>query len=91
MFCLVWTEVSKRLDCLLVSLQWSVEKEAPKYKSQPPLSFGLLLNPELATSVLERGPPADSPKVFFPVSLSCVSVDNIARMIKKKKHVCNGV
>lgn len=53
---------------LLVSLQWSVENEAPKYKSQPPLSFGLLLNPELSTSVLERGPPADSPKVF-PTSL----------------------
>lgn len=73
------TEVLKQLDCLLVSLQWSVENEAPKYKSQPPLSFGLLLNPELSTSVLERGPPADSPKVFptFPLSsvyyCSCAS------------------
>lgn len=52
-----------------VSLQWSVESEAPKYKAQPPLSFGLLLRPELAASVLERGPPADSPKVMSPVSL----------------------
>lgn len=42
--------------------EWCVEHEAPKHKSQPPLSFGLLLRPELATSVLERGPPADSPK-----------------------------
>uniref|UniRef100_A0A3Q1HD25 Nucleolar protein 6 n=1 Tax=Anabas testudineus TaxID=64144 RepID=A0A3Q1HD25_ANATE len=42
--------------------EWSVESEAPKYKAQPPLSFGLLLRPELAASVLERGPPADSPK-----------------------------
>ncbi|CAG5922329.1 unnamed protein product [Menidia menidia] len=41
---------------------WSVESEAPKYKAQPPLSFGVLLRPELASSVLERGPPADSPK-----------------------------
>lgn len=57
---------------LLVSLQWSVENEAPKYKSQAPLSFGLLLNPELATSVLERGPPADTPKVFPTFSFSPV-------------------
>lgn len=42
--------------------EWSVQNEAPKYKDQPPLSFGLLLKPELAASVLERGPPADSPK-----------------------------
>ncbi|XP_017283451.1 nucleolar protein 6 isoform X2 [Kryptolebias marmoratus] len=43
-------------------LEWSVESEAPKYKAHPPLSFGLLLKPELAASVLERGPPADNPK-----------------------------
>ncbi|XP_034025956.1 nucleolar protein 6 [Thalassophryne amazonica] len=42
--------------------EWSVESDAPKHKTQPPLCFGLLLNPELAASVLERGPPADSPK-----------------------------
>uniref|UniRef100_A0A665T5Y7 Nucleolar protein 6 n=1 Tax=Echeneis naucrates TaxID=173247 RepID=A0A665T5Y7_ECHNA len=42
--------------------EWSVDSEAPKHKAQPPLSFGLLLRPELAISVLERGPPADSPK-----------------------------
>uniref|UniRef100_A0A1A8LS99 Nucleolar protein 6 n=3 Tax=Nothobranchius TaxID=28779 RepID=A0A1A8LS99_9TELE len=42
---------------------WSVESEAPKYKTQPPLSFGLLLNPEISAAVLERGPPADSSKV----------------------------
>ncbi|XP_037536415.1 nucleolar protein 6 [Nematolebias whitei] len=43
-------------------LEWSVESEAPKYKAHPPLSFGLLLRPELSSSVLERGPPADNPK-----------------------------
>uniref|UniRef100_A0A8D3E2S2 Nucleolar protein 6 n=1 Tax=Scophthalmus maximus TaxID=52904 RepID=A0A8D3E2S2_SCOMX len=42
--------------------EWSVESEAPKHKAQPPLAFGLLLRQELAASVLERGPPADSPK-----------------------------
>lgn len=52
--------------------QWSVESEAPKHKTQLPLSFGLLLRPELTASVLERGPPADSPKVTSPVSLRCV-------------------
>ena len=45
--------------------QWSVESEAPKYKAQPPLSFGLLLRPELAATVLERGPPADSPQFIY--------------------------
>lgn len=45
------------------SLQWPVESEPPKYKAHPPLSFGLLLRPELSASVLERGPPADNPKV----------------------------
>uniref|UniRef100_A0A3Q3VZY5 Nucleolar protein 6 n=1 Tax=Mola mola TaxID=94237 RepID=A0A3Q3VZY5_MOLML len=58
--------LGKRIHLLTHSLipdpEWSVENEAPKYKSQPPLSFGLLLNPELAVSVLERGPSADSPK-----------------------------
>ncbi|XP_061762246.1 nucleolar protein 6 [Nerophis ophidion] len=42
--------------------EWSLESEPPKFKAQPPLSFGFLLQSEQATSVLERGPPADSPK-----------------------------
>ncbi|KAG7264330.1 hypothetical protein CRUP_009952 [Coryphaenoides rupestris] len=42
--------------------EWSLEAEPPKHKAQPPLSFGLILRPEHAASVLERGPPADSPK-----------------------------
>ncbi|XP_042176280.1 nucleolar protein 6-like [Oncorhynchus tshawytscha] len=42
--------------------EWPVESDAPKHNAQPPLSFGLLLNPEQTASVLERGPPADSPK-----------------------------
>ncbi|KAM8865782.1 nucleolar protein 6 [Synchiropus picturatus] len=42
--------------------EWSVESEPPKHKAQPPLSFGLLLRQEMSTSVLERGPPANSPK-----------------------------
>ncbi|XP_008286956.1 nucleolar protein 6 [Stegastes partitus] len=58
--------LDQRIHLLTHSLspdpEWSVECEAPKYKAQPPLSFGLLLRPELAASVLERGPPADSPK-----------------------------
>ncbi|XP_032434833.1 LOW QUALITY PROTEIN: nucleolar protein 6 [Xiphophorus hellerii] len=58
--------LNQRIRLLTHSLspdpEWSVERETPKYKAQPPLSFGLLLNPELAASVLEKGPPADSPK-----------------------------
>lgn len=57
--------LGQRIHLLTHSLspdpEWSVKSEAPKYKAQPPISFGLLLRPELAASVLERGPPADSP------------------------------
>lgn len=58
--------LGQRIHLLTHSLspdpEWSVESEAPKHKAQPPLSFGLLLNPEHCASVLERGPPANSPK-----------------------------
>uniref|UniRef100_A0A8C9XK30 Nucleolar protein 6 n=1 Tax=Sander lucioperca TaxID=283035 RepID=A0A8C9XK30_SANLU len=58
--------LGQRIHLLTHSLspdpEWSVESEAPKHKAQPPLSFGVLLMPELAASALERGPPADSPK-----------------------------
>ncbi|XP_034548589.1 nucleolar protein 6 [Notolabrus celidotus] len=58
--------LGQRIHLLTHSLspdpEWSVESEAPKHKAQPPLSFGLLLRPDLAVSVLERGPPADNPK-----------------------------
>nr|XP_057926598.1 nucleolar protein 6 [Doryrhamphus excisus] len=58
--------LGQRISLLTHSLspepEWSLESDPPKHKSQPPLSFGLLFQPELATSVLERGPPADSPK-----------------------------
>ncbi|XP_070820091.1 nucleolar protein 6 [Chaetodon trifascialis] len=58
--------LGQRIHLLTHSLspepEWSVESEAPKHKAHPPLSFSLLLRPELAASVLERGPPADSPK-----------------------------
>ncbi|XP_076854204.1 nucleolar protein 6 [Brachyhypopomus gauderio] len=42
--------------------EWPVCSEPPKHKDQPPLAIGLLLNLEHALSVLERGPPADSPE-----------------------------
>uniref|UniRef100_A0A671YCG0 Nucleolar protein 6 n=1 Tax=Sparus aurata TaxID=8175 RepID=A0A671YCG0_SPAAU len=54
--------LGERIHLLTHSLSPEPESDAPKHKAQPPLSFGLLLNPELATSVLERGPSADSPK-----------------------------
>uniref|UniRef100_A0A8C3ASE6 Nucleolar protein 6 n=1 Tax=Cyclopterus lumpus TaxID=8103 RepID=A0A8C3ASE6_CYCLU len=57
--------LGQRIHLLTHSLspdpEWSVESEAPKHRAQPPLAFGLLLSPELAASVLERGPAADSP------------------------------
>ncbi|XP_056275390.1 nucleolar protein 6-like [Pseudoliparis swirei] len=58
--------LGQRIHLLTHSLspdpEWSVESEAPKHKDQPPLAFGLRFNPELAFSVLERGPAAESPK-----------------------------
>ncbi|XP_062874179.1 nucleolar protein 6 isoform X2 [Trichomycterus rosablanca] len=47
---------------LLPDPEWSVYCEPPKHKDLPPVSLGLLLNHERALSVLERGPPADSPQ-----------------------------
>uniref|UniRef100_A0A4W5P9S1 Nucleolar protein 6 n=1 Tax=Hucho hucho TaxID=62062 RepID=A0A4W5P9S1_9TELE len=54
--------LGQRVRLLTHSLTPDPESDAPKHNAQPPLSFGLLLNPEQAASVLERGPPADSPK-----------------------------
>uniref|UniRef100_W5KKI6 Nucleolar protein 6 n=1 Tax=Astyanax mexicanus TaxID=7994 RepID=W5KKI6_ASTMX len=58
--------LGQRIRLLVHSLpkdpEWSVYSEPPKHKDQPPLSFGMLLNPEQCFSVLERGPPADSPE-----------------------------
>ncbi|XP_048851490.1 nucleolar protein 6 isoform X2 [Brienomyrus brachyistius] len=56
--------LGKRVHLLTHALcpepEWSVVTEPPKHKDLGSLSFGLLLNPELSASVLERGPPADS-------------------------------
>uniref|UniRef100_A0A8D0GV09 Nucleolar protein 6 n=1 Tax=Sphenodon punctatus TaxID=8508 RepID=A0A8D0GV09_SPHPU len=43
--------------------QWAISMEPPKHKDAPGgLSFGLLLSPDFATSVLEKGPEADKPE-----------------------------
>ncbi|XP_012671410.2 nucleolar protein 6 [Clupea harengus] len=47
---------------LAPDLEWPVTSEPPKHKDQPPLSFGLLLKSDHLASVLEKGPPADSPQ-----------------------------
>ncbi|KAL2091865.1 hypothetical protein ACEWY4_011663 [Coilia grayii] len=58
--------LGERIHLLVHSLppspEWPVTSEPLKHKEQPPLSFGLLLNPEHLASALEKGPPADSPK-----------------------------
>ncbi|XP_041957750.1 nucleolar protein 6 [Alosa sapidissima] len=58
--------LGERIHVLAHSLpsdpEWPVTSEPPKHKDQPPLSFGLLLNPDHLVSVLEKGPAADSPK-----------------------------
>ncbi|KAK2911723.1 hypothetical protein QQF64_027542 [Cirrhinus molitorella] len=58
--------LGERIHLLVHSLpqdpEWPVGSAPPKHKDQPPITIGLLLNFERAYSVLERGPPADSPK-----------------------------
>uniref|UniRef100_UPI00398EAFAB nucleolar protein 6 n=1 Tax=Pristiophorus japonicus TaxID=55135 RepID=UPI00398EAFAB len=47
---------------LLQTSEWPINADPPKHKDARHLSFGLLLNPEFSTNVLEKGPPADSPE-----------------------------
>uniref|UniRef100_A0A8C3SKV5 Nucleolar protein 6 n=1 Tax=Chelydra serpentina TaxID=8475 RepID=A0A8C3SKV5_CHESE len=42
--------------------QWPISAEPPKHKDAGHLSFGLLLTPAFAASILERGPEADRPE-----------------------------
>ncbi|XP_067386974.1 nucleolar protein 6 isoform X2 [Emydura macquarii macquarii] len=42
--------------------QWPICAEPPKHKDAGHLSFGLLLTPEFAASILEKGPEADRPE-----------------------------
>ncbi|XP_048360666.1 nucleolar protein 6 [Sphaerodactylus townsendi] len=41
---------------------WPIDADPPKHKDSGSLSFGLLLSPDFATSVLEKGPEADRPE-----------------------------
>lgn len=43
--------------------QWDITSDPPDYESSEPAQVGLLLNPEFAFSVLDKGPPAESPEV----------------------------
>nr|XP_042706651.1 nucleolar protein 6 isoform X3 [Chrysemys picta bellii] len=42
--------------------QWPISAEPPKHRDAGHLSFGLLLTPEFAASILEKGPEADRPE-----------------------------
>eukprot|EP00058_Branchiostoma_floridae_P009064 XP_002594552.1 hypothetical protein BRAFLDRAFT_279825 [Branchiostoma floridae] len=42
--------------------QWSIGDAPPSLKDIGRLTFGLLLNTEFSTSVLDKGPPADQPQ-----------------------------
>ncbi|XP_054842072.1 nucleolar protein 6 [Eublepharis macularius] len=41
---------------------WPINVDPPKHKDTGPLSFGLLLSPDFAASILEKGPEADCPE-----------------------------
>ncbi|KAJ7335150.1 hypothetical protein JRQ81_013091, partial [Phrynocephalus forsythii] len=43
---------------------WPINADPPKHKDAGSLSFGLLLSPDFATRVLERGPEADKPEAL---------------------------
>ncbi|XP_060067208.1 nucleolar protein 6-like [Ylistrum balloti] len=42
--------------------QWGIMDEPPKPGSQGQITVGILLNPDTCTSILDKGPPADSPE-----------------------------
>ncbi|OWF47935.1 nucleolar protein 6-like [Mizuhopecten yessoensis] len=42
--------------------QWSINDDPPTPGSQGQITVGVLLNPDTCTSVIEKGPPADSPE-----------------------------
>uniref|UniRef100_A0A8C3SMZ3 Nucleolar protein 6 n=1 Tax=Chelydra serpentina TaxID=8475 RepID=A0A8C3SMZ3_CHESE len=55
--------LAERVLLLTHSLpQWPISAEPPKHKDAGHLSFGLLLTPAFAASILERGPEADRPE-----------------------------
>ncbi|XP_038078124.1 nucleolar protein 6-like [Patiria miniata] len=58
--------LGSRVSMIAVHLQedkqWSISDTPPKPEDLGPLTFGLLLNPEFAGSVLERGPEANTPE-----------------------------
>ncbi|XP_061469328.1 nucleolar protein 6 isoform X2 [Rhineura floridana] len=41
---------------------WPIDADPPKHKDVGSLSFGLLLTPDFASGILERGPEADRPE-----------------------------
>nr|XP_020652113.1 nucleolar protein 6 [Pogona vitticeps] len=49
---------------LLQTQPWSIDTDPPKHKDAGSLSFGLLLSPDFASRVLERGPEADKPEAL---------------------------
>lgn len=42
--------------------KWDITSDPPDYESSEPVQVGLLLNPEFAFGVLDKGPPAESPE-----------------------------
>ncbi|XP_033750343.1 nucleolar protein 6-like [Pecten maximus] len=42
--------------------QWNIKEEPPKPGCQEQITVGVLLNPDTCTSILDKGPPADSPE-----------------------------
>ena len=47
------------------SFQWSVHEAPPGFEKPDKLTFGLLLDGEYSSNVLDRGPSADSQEVGF--------------------------
>lgn len=42
--------------------QWNIKEDPPKPGCQGQITVGVLLNPDTCTSILDKGPPADSPE-----------------------------
>ena len=58
----------KPSNCSSISFQWSIHESPSGLEKPDKLSFGLLLDGEYASNVLDRGPSADSQEVGLPIT-----------------------
>ncbi|XP_071110262.1 nucleolar protein 6-like [Haliotis cracherodii] len=86
--------------------QWSITEKPPGPETVGSLMFGLLLNPQTANSIINKGPPAQAPEArefrelwgdkselrrFQDSSICEAVVWMTSSLISKRRHVCSKV